>query len=273
MYMGIVGACLIYTVLLLLNVKPDLRLIIAFGMLSYATYAINRVTDFHEDFISHTDRSFFAKRYQNILMMSAIVAYFIVFLLLYPLGNKALFLAVLYPLVGLLYGAPLIPFSLSKKYRRLKEILLIKNVIISLVWAVVVVGLCIIYAGFNTNIIVFSVFTFVFTKVFINTIVFDIRDVEGDKRRSITTIPLTLGIMPTIRLLMLLNILLGVYVLVAVVLKWLPYIALFVDLITIYTHWYLTKINKADKFFYDIIIEGEDIVMAMLAFIGSLTLV
>jgi 4-hydroxybenzoate polyprenyltransferase len=268
--MGVIGACLMYTVLVLLNSGPNLHIIAVVGLLSYATYALNRVTDVHEDFISHTERVFFAKEYGKIMVTSAILAYFIVFMFLYPLGNTALLLAVLPLVAGLLYGVKWMPHGLLRGYKRLKEILVIKNTLIALVWAVVVVGLGVVYGRLDINITVVSVFAFVLVKVLINTIVFDIRDVEGDKRKNITTIPHIVGIEQTKKLLMVLNVLLGICVVIAVMIGWLPTVALFIDLITIYTHWYLSKIGKTGiKFLCDVIVEGEDIVMAMLAFIGQ----
>jgi 4-hydroxybenzoate polyprenyltransferase len=117
--------------------------------------------------------------------------------------------------------------------------------------------------------VVACVSAFIGAKVFLNTVVFDLRDIEGDKRKNVRTIPLQIGKSNTISLLKLSNILLGICLAAAIYLGFLPKIALFIGLVTVYTHWYLSQIGKIKiNFLCDVLVEGEDIVMAALAFAG-----
>ncbi len=269
LFTGVIGACFAYTLMVLLGVQPSISLLIAFGLIVFATYTINRLTDTPEDSINYAQRYLFIKQHGKTLLFFSVIGYLLSFVLIIPLGLKALVLGALPIIMGFLYSVEWMPHTVSAK-RRLKEIFLFKNFVIAFTWAIVPVGLCIVYAGTGIRMIAAeAVFVFAFLKVFINTVVFDIRDVKGDAAKGIDTIPVRLGIKKTKRLLTVLNLLLGLYVIVAVFNNWMPTYALFVGAITIYAQGYLSIVEKKDlSFLFDLLVDGEDAVMATLAFIG-----
>ncbi|MBU0761934.1 MAG: UbiA family prenyltransferase [Candidatus Altiarchaeota archaeon] len=269
LYLGLVACSLMYVTMLLLGIPLSGGLILVFGLISYAVYVFDRVTGFHEDFINHIERAFFIKKHKPFLLASGILSYAFALYLLSHVGISAMLIGSFPFISGLLYGTDWIPKKITRKYGRLKEVFLFKNFFIAVFWTVTLVGLCITYSGIAFDVKVGIVSLFLLVKVFLNTIVFDMRDTEGDKRKNIRTLPVRFGLDSTRKHLMQLNIVFGVLIFLVTVLGFLPKIALFINLITLYTHWYLSQFGKKDlRYLCDVIVEGEDIVMATFATVG-----
>ena len=62
----------------------------------------------------------------------------------------------------------------------------------------------------TTTLVSLLIFCFIFTKIMINSILFDVRDVEGDGASGVRTLPVVLGVGLVRRGLFLLNVMLYV---------------------------------------------------------------
>ena len=86
----------------------------------------------------------------------------------------------------------------------MKDITGIKNISVALSWAVV--GAFIpISVSYRNVIQIILIFYFIFIKLFINSTLFDVRDIKGDRMNGVRTIPVYLGLMKTRKLLIIFN--------------------------------------------------------------------
>ena len=101
--------------------------------------------------------------------------------------------------VGVFYS---LSFRIGKKVFRLKNIFLIKNVLIGLIWgALVLIG-----AETVHKVEVQSLFIFCVLQVFIGSMTRDIPDIEKDKESGVKSLPVILGVPTTLFIMRLVNI-------------------------------------------------------------------
>jgi 4-hydroxybenzoate polyprenyltransferase len=152
----------VFAAALIMRVEPKLHLCLAVSLCTWAIYALDRSSNSPEDEINSPERV--ALRSWPIKKMAA-------------LSYLAALLLALDPVI-------LVPGIAALAYLKLKPIFLIKNLVIGLAWAVSVVGL----NGWS-----WLVFAFMFLSVFINSVICDIRDIEGDRRFGVCTLPVLFG--------------------------------------------------------------------------------
>ena len=135
-----------------------------------------------------------------------------------------------------------------------------KNLTVSISWSLEVSLLPYLI---KSSSVVFFLLIFVFIKGMINTILFDLRDVEGDAKAGVETIPVKLGKYRTLWLLFILN-----TSLIPLIMTWksmLPNLWIFV-LIIIYGYAYILYfyLNQAPKLLYSILVDDEWILWMLL---------
>jgi 4-hydroxybenzoate polyprenyltransferase len=167
-------------------------------------------------------------------------------------------------LSGLIYSTPIFPKGF--RYRRLKEIPVAKSLLVAFAWALPPALLPVYIAGASPDLVTLAVILFFFSLVFINTVLFDIRDVEGDRATGVRTIPVCIGVTNTKILLTLVNILFGGAV-VALLYSRIPLIYLGMLIIgMIYAQAYIMLYQKVStgNLQCDLIADGQFIVLALL---------
>jgi 4-hydroxybenzoate polyprenyltransferase len=101
------------------------------------------------------------------------------------------------PIVAnLLYGSRLHP-----KIPRLKDIPLMKNLVVAASWGLVTV----LMAAGNEQIGILAPIYFMMSQDFINTVLYDIRDSDGDRINGVRTLPVMIGEKKSIILLFIIN--------------------------------------------------------------------
>jgi 4-hydroxybenzoate polyprenyltransferase len=184
----------------------------ALGMLiTYSIYNLNRKTDESEDAVNHAHRYAFTKKYEKILYLSGIGAYLLALVLSGFYGILVILVSSIPLLTGLIYSTPILPQGF--RYRRLKEIPVLKSLLVAIAWALPPALLPVYISGASPDLVTLAVILFFFSLVFINTVLFDIRDLEGDRAAGVRTIPVLLGIPRTKTLLTLVNVIFGTAVL------------------------------------------------------------
>ena len=206
-YLSLAAAGMAYLSSVLHDV-PCNPVVLILGMLTtYSVYNLNRKTDENEDMINHSERYAFTKRYEKTLLATAIGAYVLALVLSGFYGMVVIIVSAIPLLSGLVYSTPLFPRGF--RYRRLKEIPVAKSLLVAFAWALPPALLPVFVAGAVPGIITIGVILFFFSLVFINTVLFDIRDVEGDRATGVRTIPVCIGIPMTKLLLTLVNVTFG----------------------------------------------------------------
>ena len=147
-------------------------------------YTLNRFTDIAEDSINLPEREKFSRRYGKFIFTFALILYAVSLVMVTLNSTIAGFIAAVPIIIAVLYS-----------FIRLKNIFLIKNILICTgsICSILIVGAY--YNDFSINLILLM--GIIFISVFINTIIFDIKDVRGDKLCNIRTFPVKYGLMKT----------------------------------------------------------------------------
>lgn len=135
---------------------------------------------------------------------------------------------------GLLYGSY---FKLLTK-----KIVAFKNIYVSSVWALLVVLLFYYYSVSLTS-SALLITTFIFLRIFIIQILFDVRDVEGDKKKGLRTVPVVLGNHKEFDLLKILNIITMLMICYGLYFHLIPIISFVILLAILYSFYYIEKIK------------------------------
>ena len=196
---AISGGLRLHVAFLLAGIAPRILEYMAFALIVYATYTLDRTLECKEDSIN---RSELAGADKNAGMIACIATFLFGAAILM---HDGIYLAPFFPfIIGYIYshGIRIGGFSL-----RLKAGAGIKNLIIGITWGGTI---ALIANQWCTSLITVSViFLFFALKVFITSCVNDFKDIRGDRAAGIHTLPSCLGESLTKKVLIL--ILLGSY--------------------------------------------------------------
>lgn len=210
-YLSIASGAMMYISCILQGI-PFTPMLFAIGFsITFSVYNLNRKTDEQEDIINHATRYVFTKKYERPLFILSVAGYAGALAIAAWIGWGA-FLVTAFPLFcGIAYSMPFLPAGF--RYRRLKEIPLGKNLTVTCAWAVTHALLPVVLVGSVIGPMTWATGLFFFALVFVNTVVFDMRDVEGDATAGVKTVPVLLGIGRTQLLLVAIDLVMGSVVL------------------------------------------------------------
>ena len=144
-------------------------------------YSLNRFTDIDEDEYNVPARASFTKQYGRAILAIGVVGY---------LGVVVLAVARGIPRAELLL-APLVVIGLYSVVG-LKEILLVKNLLVGIAWGGIPLGVGVYYGvASEPEIVVLT--AYVVAMVTVAAAIFDLKDIVGDRREGIRTIPRVFG--------------------------------------------------------------------------------
>jgi 4-hydroxybenzoate polyprenyltransferase len=186
LYIGVVGYFKASILYIMLGSAPDVRICIAVFLHVFGIYSLDRLTDSKEDAINIPERGDFLKGRRKIIFAISIASCLLSVLVVLLIKPWALPVMLLPIVSNAAYGS-----RISPHLPRLKDIPVMKNLLVAFTWAF---GITVLTAWGETdaNGIVF-IFYFLLTKSFINTVLYDIRDLEGDRRSGVRTIPVLVG--------------------------------------------------------------------------------
>ncbi len=255
------GLLKLYFSFLFFGITPKINLLFAIFLVTYGTYSLNRLTDKEEDAVNSPMRSRYIQSNEKLLTILAVISY-ITALLLGWFENIFASCILLIPLLtGIIYSTSI--FSVFG-IPRLKDVFVVKSLLVALSWTVVVAFLPAICFSENL-IVVLSILFFFFIKSFVNTVLFDVRDMEGDAQNNVKTIPVVVGIFKTKRLLLIIQSVLVIWLLLVFDLFSTYNIILVVSII--YGYFYIVYFCNPKNhkgFLLDILVDGEWIIMGLL---------
>lgn len=234
----------------------------------YVVYTFDKVVRFDpQDDVNDPARSGFIRRWRTPLLGLAALS---------VLGGAALaaregaWVALLFALpllAGVLYASPLLPAG--ARFRRIKDVTGLKSIYVAGTWAatagllpLVVSGVPI--AGSRAALLACL---WVLARFFINTVFFDIGDVDGDRESGTMTLPVVFGVERTRRALIILNGATALLVVVGVELLGLSPVAYVFNLLPLYGGVYLglAKDRRELGFLCDVVVDGEGAVAGLLS--------
>ncbi|MEM1513766.1 MAG: UbiA family prenyltransferase [Candidatus Thermoplasmatota archaeon] len=238
------------------KIMPDM--VICTSLITYSVYSLNRLTDIEEDASNLPERVDFIQSKKNIILILSLFSY-IFAIFLGGLRNKYTVPIFLLPFImGAIYSIKISSF-------RLKDLFLAKNLTVSLSWAISAALLPCVFGGD----IFFAgmMFVFLFIKCFVNTVIFDVRDIEGDRKARANTIPVVLGIKNTLKILLFINSLLFIWLFICIQKKFfMEYIpAVIFSIIYGYTYIFLICKKSSKKLNFDYMVDGEFILLFLLS--------
>lgn len=215
-------------------------------------YNINRYTDKEEDKINVPERTEFAKKYGPYIIGASIILYCIALYFAFSRNLTTLFVTLFPVLIGYFYSI-----------KRLKRIFFLKNILVGLSW-----GITPLLVGFYYNIFsaeFFILATFFAITFFINTVIFDVKDIIGDLNMKINTIPIRMGLEKTKVICYASNFIALLLLSLSVLFGILPPRSLVLIPFLIYIFLYVKKVDTVkDGFFYGVLVDGEFIFLYFL---------
>ncbi len=260
-----------WIVQMLLGLPLALAPLLSVFLVFFSIYTLDRVAAEPEtDAINHPEREEFARRHARLLLGLAIAAY-LGALLLSLAGGVGRLLVMLLPLAAVLvYSFPVIPRPLARRlgFRRLKELLVIKNMLVAGTFATTLTLASLSSKAPPARGLLAVLWSFFFVRFFINSTVFDMRDEHGDRLHGVRTLPVVLGPARTRRLLQGLNLGLGILLVALPALGLAPLALGSLTVGTPLAAWYLQRTAEPGPlhFLCDVVVDGE-LYVAGLAFL------
>jgi 4-hydroxybenzoate polyprenyltransferase len=256
------GGLRLYLAFILTGLVPNISLILAASLIIYSTYTLDRSLDSPEDLINHEEFCGASRKTGLFVSAIAILFGFILFF------SKNIYFPPMFPfVVGILYSRGL---SVGTWKVKLKGGTGIKNLVIGITWGGTI-GLIIASTGHYAAAL--ALFVYFGLLLFINSAIFDLKDVKGDLAAGITTLPVVLGegklkvllaLLCTIQHLVLLGAMMGG------VLVYNPVFFLYSGLagslvIICYTPAFEVSTSWIYRNFRTIIVDGESLVLVLLS--------
>ena len=254
------AALLVFYSFLIYNINVDFSLMLAAFFLTFAVYNLDKLLDVKEDSINLPERARFFSINKKSVTYVTIISYFAALSFSF-LQNLLAFFVILTPLcIGLIYSIKISNF-------RLKDILAVKNIAVASSWALMgtFLPLAVLY-GYISKIML--IFYFFFIKLFVNTVIFDVRDIKGDRISGVRTIPVVFGREKTKNLLLGLNSTLIIWLALSYFMGFFrQYLLVFIFCIFygyLYILYFCKDGLKAGNSF-DLFVDGEWVIIAILA--------
>jgi 4-hydroxybenzoate polyprenyltransferase len=177
------GAVRLHIAFLLAGIAASVPIYCAFALIVYATYTLDRSVDCSEDAINNPGR---CGADHTIGLAAAVTAFCAGS---YLLVHEGIFLAPLLPLlIGFLYTRGI---RIGSRTFTLKGSCGGKNSVIGMTWGGTI---ALITSHWCTSTATLAViFIFYFSKMFVNSVVFDFKDIRGDRAAGIRTLPVWIG--------------------------------------------------------------------------------
>jgi 4-hydroxybenzoate polyprenyltransferase len=260
------GVFRIYIASLFLGIAPSRWIYLAGFLVIYATYTLDRALGCEEDKINKKELTSARKDIALVLCLISLATGSFLFF-----RENLLLVAFLPFIIGYIYSKGIHIGCISLK---LKGNFGVKNITVCLTWGAFISGVVQHWAGIqNASLFIFPFFA---VKSFINTVIYDFRDVKGDAAAGIKTLPICLGDRKTRLLLQAMHNILHLWIAIAMLLNFIKVEAtLLVPLWLagiIYTRYYTrpspeneSKIRKITR---DVFVDGEFI---LAVFIKTIT--
>ncbi|MDD3043026.1 MAG: UbiA family prenyltransferase [Methanosarcinaceae archaeon] len=181
------GALRVHLAFILLQVQSSLLTCIGGGLVVYTVYTLDRALESEEDSVNRQELNGSRRGVGLAVALLAFVAG------LYLLAKEGIFMLAFLPFItGYLYSKGL---KIGKFSFKLKGGLGGKNLVVGVTWGAFIAGL----AGFGSDHLlpIFLVFAFFGVKLFINSTIYDFKDMKGDTFAGIRTLPVCLGMKNT----------------------------------------------------------------------------
>ena len=266
-------ASIAYTSAILMDHSPTLDLLFMAYLFSYGAYTINRSVEIDQDALANPTRTKYLQRRRRYLP-GLVVTCFGLGYALAALRNLTFFTALLVPLLlSLMYSVGSKKLKPIIGVRKLKERLFVKNIVISFGWSLIPILVGLYYQEIAPILLLFA--PYVFLRLMVNTIFFDVRDKYGDSKFGIRTLPTVYGLRVSFAVMTAVDILLAAYTIALIALNMMPMymaFALFLPAYSALYRWLASKPNAGMNTLCDTVADGEYVIWGPLMHLGRIIL-
>ncbi|MDI6784165.1 MAG: 4-hydroxy-3-methylbut-2-enyl diphosphate reductase [bacterium] len=273
LYLGLGAAALTYACGLLhpKEFVPELRYILVAFFYICSMHVFNSFTDKSAKEYDQPERVVFRRKYRVPLLWFAGISAFSSLLISATLGWLPITILLFASLAGLFYSLQIIPKRLQKtvRYRSFKAIPGSKDVFMALAWVMVTVLIPFLsQARYRIEMDDIIALGFAFGIVFIRSIMFDMKELEGDRIIGKETLPIMLGRKNANRLLDILFILLTAGLILSYLFRWTSPFSLVlvgtIGYILLYRYLHKTKVI-GEELLFETVVDGQFLFTGLLA--------
>lgn len=227
-------ASIVFAIMILFDKPVSLPLLVIAYLIPQVIYSLDHIKEFQGDKETNPERVEHLEKNIVTYRFMAVIYLVLMFSLLVIYSNvNTMVLVIAVGVGGILY-----PKNLTKK------IIGFKNYYVGLLSAF---GLCFLpffHYGLNFDSLFLAVVLFALSRLFLNTVFFDLKDYEADKKNGLKTIVVALGLNKTIIFLSAVNLLSAVIIIKSVYFSIIPSYALGLLFVVIYSFVYLFLAKK-----------------------------
>lgn len=237
---AMVAPAFILSVSLMMSMVPDLHLLAIAYLIPLISYSFDYYKEMNKDILTNPERAEYMSR--NIKIYPYVIGSYILLLVaLLALTmniNMIVFTAALI-ISGVVYGKFLKGFT--------RKIVAFKNIYTALMWALLGSIMIPIYYSVNIDTFFMLMLAFVFLKVILNVMFFDLKDLEGDREEGLKTLPVVLGKSGALKFLNGLNLLAFVPLAIGIWMNIVPMYTIMLGALFFYDRYYLKKAAVVDS--------------------------
>jgi (E)-4-hydroxy-3-methyl-but-2-enyl pyrophosphate reductase len=275
LYVGLGAASLSYATCRLQGIAPQLRFSLAAGFYVFAMHILNHFTDWTAVKFSEPARLEFYDRHKRLLIFLGGLSALGALLCALSLGTWPFLLILAMSILGVVYRIRLIPQSWPAPlgYHSLKDIPASKDLALALAWAIVAVIMPLLSAGAGFTAATGVALFFTFAMAFIRSVLFSIKEIQGDQIVGRETIPIIVGIETTKRILVALTVLLALILIFSGPLGWTGNLSAFLLVGVLYTALYLLLYHRrviSQGTAFELVVDGVFYLCGVLAYLWYL---
>lgn len=198
-YLVVIAMIEVATAMVALSLPPNPAPIVV-GLVAFAVYGGDRITDAESDAISSPGQSAFVRRHETALSVLSATAYGLAIAIAVFGGSDALAITLMPGAFWILYATDWLP-AVGTHLKRLKDVLVVNSTIVALAWAIAVVLLPMAFADAAVTPVAAVVFVYFLVDTFVNTEIPNVADRKGDAAIGVSTLPVVFGVDGTRRIL------------------------------------------------------------------------
>lgn len=259
LFISIAATGVALSTMLLADRSPELLPLFIVFAATLFVYSLNRLTDIEEDVRNVPGRATFTNRYGKLFFIAGVILYLAAVGGAFVLGISGAPFLVLPAVVAALYSL-----------FRVKQLLLVKNLIVGISWGIIPLGVGVYYRiVFTPEILVsFGFFTVMLT---VAAAVFDIKDIEGDRAEGIRTVPIVFGPRATRIGALAVTVAVTVAVVALVVVRIIPRrFLVFLGFLAYVAAYIPFATEDRGPLFYGFVIDGEHVFLTLLVIVMEL---
>lgn len=250
---------------------PTLVLLVMAYLFSFGAYMMNRSAEMDQDLVSHPERTNYLARRRKVLP-GVVAASFVIGYALAATVSLVFFVALLVPLaLSILYSVGSDRLISVIGARNLKQRLLLKNVSIALGWSLIPVLVGFYFGAFDWPLLLLG--PFIFMRLVTNTIVFDIRDAEGDRANGVRTLPTEMGVSASFKVVGAIDAISAIFLILMLAVGLLPMYAVTLVTLPVYSTVYRAFAMRSNAnlgFICDVVADAEYILWGPLIYLGKI---